>query len=55
MQYDPRPDLIFLKEKVDNLETKLSKCTELLLQALEIIKEMNDEQSSKTNQRKCGS
>ena len=52
MQYDPRPDLIFLKEKVDNLETKLNKTIEILIQLEEII---INEQSSKTDQRKCGS
>lgn len=35
--YDPRPDLLFLKEKVDNLETKLNKTLEILIKLEEII------------------
>lgn len=51
MQYDPRPDLLFLKEKVDNLETKLNKTIEIIIQLEEIIYE----QFGKQDQRKCGS
>ncbi len=52
MQYDPRSDLLYLKDRIDTLENKLNKTIEILIQLEEII---INEQSSKTNQRKCGS
>lgn len=47
MQYDPRPDLIFLKEKVDNLETKLNKTIEIIIRLEEIINEQFSKKDSK--------
>ena len=37
MQYDPRPDLIFLKDKVDKLERKLNKAIKIMIRLEEII------------------
>lgn len=51
MQYDPRPDLIFLKEKVDNLENRLNKTIEIIIQLEEII----NEQFGKKDSKKCRS
>lgn len=51
MQYDPRPDLIFLKEKVDNLEAKLNKTIEIIIQLEEII----NEQFGKKDSKECRS
>ena len=39
MQYDPRPDLLFLKDKVDDLENKLNKTLEIMIKLEEIIRE----------------
>ncbi len=47
MQYDPRPDLIFLKEKVDNLEEKLNKTLEIIIKLEEIIYEQFGKEDSK--------
>lgn len=51
MQYDPRPDLLFLKEKVDNLEIRLNKIIEIVIRLEEIIYE----QFGKKDSKKCRS
>ena len=52
MQYDPRYDLLFLKYKVDKLETKLNKAIEIIIRLEEII---INEQCSERNQKECNS
>ena len=51
MQYDPRPDLLFLKEKVDNLEIRLNKIIEIVIRLEEIMYE----QFSKKDSKECRS
>lgn len=51
MQYDPRPDLLFLKEEVDNLEIRLNKIIEIVIRLEEIMYE----QFGKKDSKKCGS
>lgn len=49
MQYDPRPDLIFLKKKLDNLENRLNKTIEIVIRLEEIMYE----QFGKKDPKKC--
>lgn len=52
MQYDPRSDLLYLKDRIDALENKLNKTIEIIIQLEEII---INEFKNQQDQRKCGS
>lgn len=51
MQYDPRNDLLYLNNRIDNLENKLNKTIKIIIQLEEIINEF----SSKKNGKECRS
>ena len=47
MQYDPRSDLLYLKDRIDNLEVKLNKTIEIIIKLEEIIYEQFSKEDSK--------
>ena len=51
MQYNPVSDLLFLKDKVDNLEVRLNKTIKIMIKLEKLIYE----QCSKQNQKECNS
>ena len=50
MQYDPRSDLLYLKDRIDNLEVKLNKTIEIIIKLEEII---INEQFGKEDSKEC--
>lgn len=51
MQYNPISDLLFLKDKVDNLEVRLNKTIKIMIKLEKLIYE----QCGKQNQKECNS
>lgn len=51
MQYNPINDLLFLKDKVDNLEVRLNKTIKIVIKLEKLIYE----QCGKQNQKECNS